>query len=70
MSVLGIIGPFFTDQTTTRDTYLNLLQESVLERVKELFDDNEVYFQLYEAPSYNLPRCSFSEQLDWGKMKC
>ena len=29
ISALGILGPFFFDQTVTGDVYLNLLEESV-----------------------------------------
>ena len=52
ISALGILGPFFFDQTVTGDVYLNLLQESVGPRVEEIFGDEEIYFQQDGAPPH------------------
>ena len=50
ISALGIVGPFFFDQTATGAVYLNLLQESVSPNIEEMFGDEEIYFHQDGAP--------------------
>ena len=53
ISALGIIGPFFFDETVNGESYLNLLQEFVGPQITEMFgDDGDIYFQQDGAPPH------------------
>ena len=52
LSVLSLIGPFFFYNTVTGAIYLNLLQESIMPCIQEVFGDEEVYFQQDGAPTH------------------
>ena len=53
ISALGIIGPFFFNETVNGESYLKLLQEFVRPQIKEMFgDDHDIYFQQDGAPPH------------------
>ncbi|XP_076308545.1 protein FAM200C-like [Tachypleus tridentatus] len=51
-SALGVIGPFFFENTVTGLGYLNLLQETVLPCIRERLGDEEFYFQQDGTPPH------------------
>lgn len=63
ISALGLIGPFFFNETVTGHRYLALLRESVGPRIEEMFgDDDEIYFQQDGAPPHY--HCDVRAHLD------
>lgn len=48
----GIIGPFFFEGTMTGADYLELLKNSVVERARDMFVDDNFYFQQDGAPPH------------------
>ncbi|KAK8403570.1 hypothetical protein O3P69_000549 [Scylla paramamosain] len=53
ISALGIIGPFFFNETVNGESYLNLLQEFVGPQITEMFgEDSDIYFQQDGAPPH------------------
>ncbi|XP_016075224.1 PREDICTED: uncharacterized protein LOC107542427 [Miniopterus natalensis] len=52
LSSRGLIGPFFVDGTVTGPIYLNLLRQSVMPSIREVFEDEEFYFQQDGAPPH------------------
>lgn len=65
ISALGILGPFFFDQTVTGDVYRNLLQESTVPRLAELFGDEEIYCQQEHLLTTTVMSRPISMQLFW-----
>ncbi|KAF8778336.1 hypothetical protein HNY73_015067 [Argiope bruennichi] len=51
LSSRGLIGAFFFDATVTGPVYLNLLQQSVIPSIREVFEQDEFYFQQDGASS-------------------
>lgn len=52
VSSRGLIGPFFLDATVTGPMDLNLPRQSVMPRIREVFGDEEFYFQQDGAPPH------------------
>ncbi|XP_076305614.1 uncharacterized protein LOC143222676 [Tachypleus tridentatus] len=52
LSAFGVTGPFCFENTVTGFVYLNLLQESVVPRIRGQFRDEEFYFQHDGAPPH------------------
>jgi hypothetical protein len=50
ITALGILGPFYFDNTVTGTVYLDLFQKFVGPRIVEMFGDAEIYFQQAGAP--------------------
>lgn len=51
-----IIGPFFIDGTLNGEKYLNLLQNSVIPKIQELYslETNNIWFQQDGCPAHNI----------------
>jgi len=44
------VGPFLFEGTVTGDAYLNMLQESIVSTVRQLYRDEDTWYQQDRAP--------------------